>query len=346
MQFERDTGCILNANTWKDRTTYFFSYPKHHLDHALRIEAERMNGVILTDESLAPERNNVLSEFDMNNGDPHFALAAAMVGVAYHSHTYGHETIGYREDIEQYNAPALERFYRAYYRPDNAIMMVIGDVDRDTALKAVKKHFGAILRPQQPIPRYNIRESKQEGVRRLTVTRPSSLNLVSLGVKHAGFPTEDWFVTSMLFEVLTSGPESILHKALIDTGIATTVDGMIEPTSEENLAMLTITLGEKQSHEKIEAKVCTIIASLDKKTLAPLLKKVKAKMLTDELFARDSSLRIAAELTEYTSSGHWTTYADTPKLLEAVTAEKVIAAAAKLFDETRMTIGYFIGTRG
>jgi len=345
MQFERDTGCILNANTWKDRTTYFFSYPKHYLDHALQIEAERMNGVILTDESLAPERDNVLSEFDMNNGDPHFALAATMVGVAYHSHPYGHETIGYREDIERYNAASLERFYRFYYRPDNAIMMVIGDVDRETALKAVKKHFGNIERPQIVIPRFHIKEPKQEGLRRLTIERPSTLNLLTFGVKHAGFPKAEWFVASTLFEVLSGGPESILHKALIDTGLATSIDGMLEPTSEENLAMLTVTLAEGQSHEKIEAKVRALIAGLDSKTLTPLVKKVKARTLTDELFARDSSLRIAAELTEYVSSGHWTTYADTPKLLEAVTTEKVLTAAKTLFTDTNMTIGYFIGKK-
>jgi len=345
MQFERDTGCVLNANTWKDRTTYFFSYPKQYLNRALQIEAERMNDVILTDESLAPERNNVLSEFDMNNGEPHFALAAAMVGVAYHSHPYGHETIGYREDIERYSAAILERFYRSYYRPDNAVMMVIGDVDRETALSAVKKHFGSILKPQTAIPRFHITEPKQEGIRRLVVERPSTMNLLSFGVKHASFPSTDWFNASILFSVLTDGPESILHKALIDTGLATSLDGTLEPTSEENLAMLTITLAHGQSHEKIEAKVRNLITTLDKKTLAPLVKKVKARTLTDELFARDSSLRIAAELTEYVSSGHWTCYADTPKLLETVTVENVLKAAETLFADNNMTMGYFIGKK-
>ena len=86
MQFERETGCILNANTWKDRTTYFFSYPKQYFSRALRIEAERMHGVVLTDAEFQPERNNVLSEFDMYFGDPQFALSLEMVSSAFHSH--------------------------------------------------------------------------------------------------------------------------------------------------------------------------------------------------------------------------------------------------------------------
>lgn len=345
MQFERETGCILNANTWKDRTTYFFSYPAEHLNRALKIEAERMNGVILTDASLAPERSNVLSEFDMNNGDPYFGLSVGMVGTAYHSHPYGHETIGYREDIEQYNAAALERFYRLYYRPDNAVMMVIGDIDEKTALNAVKKHFSGITKPTTIIPRFSIKEFKQEGLRRVDVKRPSELNIVSIGIKHAGFPSSDWFVLSALLDVLTSGPESVLRKALVDTGIATSVEGMLEPTSEENISTLTITLTEGKKHAAVEAQVLKIISALDTKTVTPLLKKIKAKLLTDELFARDSSMRIAAELTEYVASGHWTTYAKTPTILENITPQKVLQAASEHFIEMKMTIGYFIGTR-
>jgi len=342
--FERETGCVMNANTWKDRTTYYFSYPAEHLGRALKIEAERMIGVVLTDDSLIPERANVLSEFDMYNGDPYSALNFAMVGTAYHSHPYGHETLGYREDIERFSVPALERFYRRYYRPDNAVLMVVGDIDRKTALASIKNNFEAILKPTEPIPRTHIVEPKQEGLRRISVERPSKTNIVSLGFKHAGFPSEDWFVSSALLEILTSGPESVLHKALVDTGIATSVDGSIEPTSEENLGTITITLAETQTHESVEALALTHIRTLSLATATALLKKVKAKLLTDELFARHSSLRIVQELTEYSAAGDWTMYTKTPEMLEKITAKKILDALSLHFNQKTMTIGYFIGT--
>jgi zinc protease len=344
MQFERETGCVLNANTWKDRTTYFFCYPNEYFDRAIRIEAERMNGVILTDDSLAPERSNVLSEFDMNNGDPYFALSVAMCGTAYHSHPYGHETIGYREDIEQYTASALERFYRAYYRPDNAVMMVVGDVDVKTALTSIKKHFSSTKRPETTISRHSIREFKQEGLRRVEVKRPSELNIIALGIKHGGFPSKEWYIVSTLLSILTSGPESILHKALVDTGIATSVDGGLEPTSEENIGFLTITLAQKQDHAEIEKKVFSLISELALTEITPLLKKVKARLITDELFARDSSMRITQELTEYTATGDWTAYTKTLTTLKTITPKDILAAARTYFTEEKMTIGYFIGT--
>lgn len=344
MQFERETGCILNANTWKDRTTYFFNYPTEYMDRAVEIEAERMTGVILTPQELTPEQGNVLSEFDMYNGDPHFALAVQLVSTAYHSHPYGHETIGYREDIEQYTAEKLERFYRNYYRPDNATFTVIGDIDRETALKTVKKHFGHIENPDSPIPRHGIREPKQEGIRRITIERPSTTNIVSIGFKHPGFGGKDWLITNLMLDVLTDGPESILHTAFVDTGKVSSVDAMQEPTKDENLAILSLTLAPGQSHADIERAVFDVIESAPKERVAKLVKKAKASFLTDELFARDNSLRITQELTEFIASGDWTRYVEYPEQIQAITAAEVLACLRTSFTSRNLTIGHFIGT--
>jgi zinc protease len=344
MRFETETGCIINANTWKDRTTYYYSYPKSYTERAIKIESERMNGVVLTDESLAPERNNVLSEYDMYNGDPYFALSVAMAGAAIHSHTYGHETIGHREDIESYNASILDNFYKRYYRPDNAILMIVGDIDEKTALTLVKKYFTTTPKPHDLIPRLNLNEPKQEGLRRTSVERPSEMNIVSLGIKHPGFPSNDWYTVSCLFDVLTTGPESVLHRALVDTGLASSVEGSLEPTKEENLGSITITLAKDVTHANIEEKVLSIIRELNTKTITPLLKNIKARMLTDELFARDNSLRIVAELTEYASAGDWTYFNKTPDIINSITPVMVQKAAGDYFKSKNMTIGYFIGT--
>jgi zinc protease len=345
MEFERDTGCILNANTWKDRTTYFFSYPEKYFGQALKIESERMNGVVLTDKVLKPEQGNVLSEFDMYNGDPHFALTVQMCSTAFHSHPYGHETIGYREDIEDYTAEKLEKFYQNYYRPDNAIMMVVGDVDKKKALTEVKKMFGNIKNPKTAVPRFKIREPKQEGIRKITVERPSATNIVSIGFKHAGFPTEDWFVTNLMLNVLSSGPESILDKLLVDTGKAACVDTSLEPTSEVNLGTISVTLASGQTHENIESIVLKEISSLQTKDIDSLVRKSKQHLITSEMFSRQHSQKIAQELTEYVSSGSWETYAKTPEILNSITTQMILECMKKSFVENNLTIGHFKGTK-
>ena len=343
MRFERETGCILNANTWKDRTTYFFSYPVEHIDRAIEIEAERMTGVILNDKELTPEQGNVLSEFDMYNGDPHFALAVQMCSTAFHSHPYGHETIGYREDIEDYNPEKLERFYRNYYRPDNATMMVFGDVDRTNALKTVKKHFGKINRYTGEIPRNSAREPIQEGTRRVEIVRPATTQIASIGFKHAGYGTDEWLTTYLLFEVLTGGPESILQKKLIDTGKVSSLDTMIEPTRETNLATLSATLSPGQKHTDIEKEILETISGLTSKEITSLVEKTKARLLTTELFAREDSLQMCREMTEYVAAGDWTLYVKMINQLKKLTAKDAVKTAKRLFDEKNLTIGYFIG---
>ncbi len=345
MHFERKTGSILNANTWKDRTTYYFSYPQEYFNEALRIEADRMQNVILTDKVLKPEQGNVLSEFDMYNGDPHFALAVQMYSAAFHSHPYGHETIGYREDIEDYTAEKLQRYYRNYYRPDNAVLMVVGDIDRESALRAVREHFSNIKNPDTAIPRHAVREPKQEGIRRVTIERPATTNLVSIGFKHVGFPQKDWFTNSILLDVLAGSPESILHKLLVDTGKAAGVATSLEPTSEANLALVDITLAPQRSHQEIEALTLEAIRGVKTADIDHLVKKAKARMITAELFGRTESLHIVAELTEYASAHDLTAYTKTPEILASITTQDVLAALVTGFTDTNLTIGRFIGTQ-
>jgi zinc protease len=343
MKFEREVGCMLNANTWKDRTTYYFSYPAKYVDTALNIEAQRMTGLILSEKEFAPERKNVLSEFDMYNGDPYFAITVQMVSAAFLSHPYGHETIGYREDIEDYTPQRLQQFYTDYYRPDNAVMMVIGDIDKKTALESVKKHFSAVKNPATPIPRHHIREPKQEGIRRVSIERTSTTNVLSIGFKHAGLGTREWLTTLVMLNVLTSGPESVFEKLLVDTGKVASIDSSQEPTRDTNLAVMHFTLAPGQSHSELEKTILTTIEKQSVADIAHLVKKVKANLLTEELFSRTSSLHIAQELTEYVASGDWENYANTPDLLNTITTKMVVDCMKTQFQSNNLTIGTFIG---
>ena len=341
MKFEREVGAILNANTWKDRTTYYFSYGKEHFTRVLKLEAERMRDVLLTDAEFQPERTNVLSEFDMYNGEPEFALSVAMVSTAYLSHPYGHETIGFREDIERYTVEKLQRFYNHFYRPNNATLMVVGDVDLKTALDKVAEAFGDL----EPEPGVKIRpevvEPKQEGVRRVEIVRPGNKNLLVFGLKHGGFPTEEWFESMIALKLLAGGSDGLLQKALVDTGLASSVSYAQEPTKDNNLAMLTITLSSKMNHQEMEKVVLALIAEIKVDWLKKHLKPVVTKSINSELFARDSSLDIVGELTEYVAAGNWSAYFETEATLRKITVKKIQNRLVKMFDPQSLTIGIY-----
>jgi zinc protease len=344
MLFERETGAVLNANTWKDRTSYYFSYPKEHFERVLQIEAERMHNLVLTDKEFSPERTNVLSEFDMHAGDEQFALAVQMAGAAFESHPYGHETIGFREDIESYTIEKLKAFYEMYYAPNNAVLTIVGDISEKTMKELVLKQFATIPKSITLQPRLHIREPKQEGVRTVTVERASTTNLYALGVKHAGFPTKAWFETMVIFDMLAGGDDSILNKKLVDTGLASSIQTSLEPSREMNLGILFVTLTKKSSHAEMHDAVQKSINALTIKDITPYLKKTIAKTLTHEYMTRENSLGYVSELVEYISADAWEHFFDSVQILKSITPRDIQARIKLLFAPQQTTIGYFIGT--
>ena len=343
-RFESETGCLLNANTSRDRTTYYFSYPQEHLDRALAVEADRMQGVVITDENFAPERNNVLSEFDMYFSEPQFVLALRMSGVTFHSHPYGHEVIGFRDDIERYTAADLRDFYTTYYRPDNATLTIIGDVPRRTALLAVKRHFRDLPRSSEAIPRVHITEAPPEGQRTVTIRRPSTQNLLAVGIRHAGFPNAAWYRALVGLTVFADGPESVLEHALVDTGYASGIELMLEPSTDENLAIIFITLAPGVTHETVLARIEQERAALTTGAIKARVRKTVARLLTEDAITRVSSLACASELTEYIAAGSWSSFLDAPALLTAITPRAVVRDLTTGLESKRLTVGYFMGT--
>ncbi len=340
MQFEREVGVVLNANTWLDRTTYYFSYEKSHFSRALKIEAERMRDVVLSDKEFQPERTNVLSEFDMYNGDPKFALSVTMCSCAFLSHPYGHETIGFREDIEAYTVEKLRSFYEKFYAPNNATLMIIGDIEEKEALDEIAKNFSH-LKVTSHIPKPVIIEPKQEGIRRVEVKRPGTTQIVAIGLKHPGLPSAGWYETALSLELLADGEDNILHRELVDKGLATSVVVSQEPTRDTNLAVIYITLTKKITHEKMEALVRKIVSQTQERYIKRNLPTLVTKSLTDEIFNRDSSLNIAAELTEFVAAGDWTAYSRTEKTMKNISVKQIKDRIDVLFREDNMTIGFY-----
>ncbi len=343
-EFEKAYGVVLNANTWRDRTNYFFSYPKEHFAQALRIEAERMRDVVITDETLAPEKSNVLSEYDMYAGDELFTLATEMCDVAFRNHPYGHETIGYREDIEDYTAAKICSYYERYYAPNNATLMIVGDCTEALMKREVLAHFA--LLPESDIPTEHVfREPKQEGKRTVTISRPSTKNILALGVKHEAFPTTAWFETLAIFDMLAGGEDSILTKHFVDTGLISHIETSLEQSKNTNLALIFCTLTPKSTHEKLEKTILEVVRKLTPKDIAPYLKKTTAKLLMSEALTRGSSLSLTQELVEYVSADAWEQFYASEAVLKSITPKAVHTRLQSLFTDSQMTIGYFIGQK-
>ena len=145
----------------------------------------------------------------------------------------------------------------------------------------------------------------------------------------------------LALKLLAGGPDSLLQKALVDTGLASSVSCSQEPTKDNNLGMLTITLSSKIDHQEMEKVVLALIAEVKTDWLKKHLKTAVTKAINSELFARDSSLDIVAELTEYVASGNWSAYFETEATLRKITVKRIQNCLVKMFTPESLTIGIY-----
>ena len=166
-------GAQFNGTTWLDRTNYYETLPASddNLEFAIRLEADRMINSLIKGEDLASEMTVVRNEFERGENSPQLILGQRMMSGAFNWHNYGKSTIGNRADIERVPVESLRAFYRKYYQPDNAMVIVAGRFDEARALEFIETHFGSIPKPTRTLEATYTEEPAQDGERTVTLRR-------------------------------------------------------------------------------------------------------------------------------------------------------------------------------
>ena len=166
-------GARPNGSTWFDRTNYFetFQATDENLKWALDLEADRMVNSYIAKKDLDSEMTVVRNEFELGENDPAGILEERVLSTAYLWHNYGKSTIGAQSDIENVPIERLQTFYRTYYQPDNAVLLVAGKFDEAKTLDLVNRIFGRIPKPTRPLPDFYTLEPTQDGERSVTLRR-------------------------------------------------------------------------------------------------------------------------------------------------------------------------------
>src|SRR5258708_2821562 len=178
----RDHGARFNGSTWLDRTNYFetMGAGDENLEFGIQLEADRLVNSFVKREDLLSEMTVVRNEFEMGENNPERILSQRIMAAAYEWHNYGKNTIGNRTDIERVPIDRLQAFYKKYYRPDNALLVVAGKFDEKKALAFVQKYFAALKTPAAALPKTYTEEPTQDGERTVTLRRTGSVG--ALGV--------------------------------------------------------------------------------------------------------------------------------------------------------------------
>ncbi len=332
-----------NATTWTDRTNYYDTLPSDQLELSIRIESDRMRHARILDEERQTEMTVVRNEYERSENDPSNALLTAMTATAIWAHPYHHDTLGWRSDIENVTTDKLRDHYNTYYWPNNAAAILVGEYDRDQALKLLDQYFGSMPKSSKPIPQIYTTEPPQEGERRVTVKRAGSVGWVGLAYKRPGAMDPDFPVLDVISVLMGNGVTSRLHQALVEKKLAASANSFNWTFRDPYLIFFLANPAEGVTHEKLEE---AMIAEVERLKTAPVseeeLKTAKSKIEVTVASSRDGTYQYASQLGECIASADWQFFFDYLDQVKGVTAEQIKNAAVKYLNEDSRTVGWFV----
>ncbi|MBV8500916.1 MAG: insulinase family protein [Paucibacter sp.] len=341
-------GFSWNGSTWFDRTNYFaaFAASDDNLKSYLAWQADAMVNSFIARKDLDSEMTVVRNEMEMGENDPENVTTQRALGAMYIWHNYGKDTIGARADVENVNIAHLQDFYRRYYQPDNATLIISGKFDPAKALAWIDQSFSKIPRPKRVIEKTWTLDPVQDGENVVTVRRVGG-NPLSLVAYHvtAG-PTADYAAVDLLNLILTSPPDGRLHKRLvIDDKLAAEVSPFSLALAEPGFAMYMAKAAPGASQDKLNAGLTATVEGFSKDPVtAEELQRAKTRWLNlwDKQFTSPEQVGIV--LSEYISQGDWRLFFLTRDRVKALTLDDVQRVAAQYFMPSNRTLAQYIPT--
>ena len=287
----------------------------------------------------------VRNEFEMGENSAERVLSQRMVAAAFEWHNYGKSTIGNRTDIERVPVDNLQAFYKKYYRPDNALLIVAGAFDATKALALAAKHFGALKNPDEQDAAH-LHRGAAAGRRAASHPPPRREGPGPTGVvyhlpaaSHPDFPA-----CEVLEETLTAAPSGRVYKALVEAKLASGVSGNAFALHDPGFVEITATTEPANTEKARDA----LVATLEKLADAPLTKDEVERAKTALLKSREqvltNSQRFAVNLSEWAAAGDWRLFFLHRDRTEKVTADDVNRAAKKYLVQSNRTVGVYIPT--
>src|SRR5580765_5502929 len=200
-------GGTWNGYTWIDQTTYLETATRDALERMLFIESERMASCLYHPDDCESERTVIIAELQGGENDPDQFLDQELTAAAFNAHPYKHPTIGWLSDLQTMTREDLFGYYRRYYVPNNATLVIVGAVDTDEALRGAAQHFGKIP-PGELVKRVHTKEPEQLGERRLTISREGTTAYLKVGY-HAPAVSDAGFVPALILDAVLTGAKGV-----------------------------------------------------------------------------------------------------------------------------------------
>ncbi|MCE5181251.1 MAG: insulinase family protein [Betaproteobacteria bacterium] len=335
-----------NAFTNRDHTAYFEQLQKSKLELALRLESDRMHNLVLLPKEFAKEIKVVMEERRLRTEDkPQALVYETLMATAYQTHPYHHPVIGWMNDLENMTADDARDWYRQWYAPNNATLVVVGDVESKDVLKLAERYFGKI-KPVALPPRKPQSEPEQRGIKRVTVKAPAKLPYLAMSYHAPALrdPDKDWepYALAVLAGVLDGNASARLNQELVRRQqIANSVSAGYDLIARgPSMFMFDGAPAEGKNVVELEAAIRGQIEKLKQDGVTEEeLQRVKAQVIAAQVYQRDSMFYQAMLIGEVVTAGLSLNTLETRLAkLKAVTAAQVQEVARKYLVDDRLTV--------
>ncbi len=340
-------GSRPNGSTWYDRTNYFetFAATDENLRWALDLESDRMVNSFIAKSDLDSEMTVVRNELESGENSPTNVLLERVMSTAYLWHNYGKSTIGSRSDLENVPIERLQAFYRTYYQPDNAVLLVAGKFDEPKTLELVAQYFGAIPKPTRTLPGFYTAEPTQDGERAVTIRRVGDVQWVMSAYHVPSGADPDFAPLDLVVLALGDTPAGRLHKGLVETKQASQIFGGNFQLHDPGTAYFAAQVRQDQSLDAARDGLIKIVEAIaSNPPTAEELERARKNLLTQIELQLNSSDRVGLQLSEWIGMGDWRLLFLHRDRLQKVTVEDARRVAAKYFKPSNRTVGMFIPT--
>ncbi len=346
MKLLTEKGADWNGTTWFDRTNYFETLDAttdDNLRWALEMEADRMVNSRVSRADLDSEMTVVRNEFERGENDPGSVLEERVMSTAYLWHNYGRSTIGARSDIENVPIERLQAFYRKYYQPDNAVLVIAGKFDQTKALNWSTELFGGIPKPTRVLETTYTAEPPQDGEREVSLHRVGDTQelLVGYHIPAAAHPDSSAF--DILTFILDNAPSGRLYKALVESKLATRVGAQEYELHDPGMFLVNAQMLKTQDFAATEEALFRVIDNLTKEPpTQDEVNRAKNNIIKNFELAMNNTASIARAISENIASGDWRLRFLDRDRIEKVTPEDIVRVAQTYLLPSNRTIGRFI----
>jgi zinc protease len=340
-----DRGMEFNGTTSFDRTNYYevFQASNDNLQWALAMEADRMTRSFISKKDLDSEMTVVRNEYEKGENSPANVLLKRMQSVSFDWHAYGRPTIGNKSDIENVKIANLQAFYRTWYQPDNAVLLVAGKFDPAATLGSISRLFGAIPKPKRALPQFWTVEPTQDGERNFAVRRQGDVQIVAISYKVPSARHTDSDALDFASSIMGDVPTGRLHKLLVESGMASQVFAFTQTGYDPGQQFFGAVVKKGEPIEPVRAALTEAVEGFAKHPpTKDELERVRRAFLNGIERSLNDPQKVGVALSDVISLGDWRLFFVGRDRVASVTVDQVAAASGRYFRRDNRVTGTFI----